>query len=511
MTRANFTRSGSIVYVLGDYITDVYQSVKVTKIAPDAPAPVWELDGEPIEVHGGAGNVVTQFAHLSNDVTLVCLGQPRRAVRRTVPIIPNRQLRTLSRVSESWQYPVKTRFVSAGHVLARLDEVGARGGDDFRKRLAADAVAAMVVDFVHRGIAAGRTPDRKPVVMVASDYAGGFWSEPIARQVIEVARAYGVPLVVDGKPRGVPLEAWKGATVVKLNAAEALAYAGEVSEPEYAARDLTKRCHCPIVATRGAKRPIVAYPDRQPYFTGQDFESTRPMWASGAGDCFAAYLAANLSPEPESIMIAAATAHAAGAAYVMKKHNRPVHPREAAERAGNLGAKIYRNPAELAGRLKALDEKSRIGLTNGCFDVTHAGHAASLRFAKERCEFLAVFLNSDSSYVSLRGKNPILWWDERAAMLAAMADVDAVVMFNELEPSRAFGEALGGLTAEVLVKGEEYRGKEIAGREFARHLEFAPEVVTLHTREIIQRVHRGRGELGKEVVASESHVKKEGE
>ena len=63
-----------VVYVLGDYIHDVWQNVKVSKIAPDAPVPVWTLDGQPHFAPGGAGNVAHQFRHLAESVTLATMG-----------------------------------------------------------------------------------------------------------------------------------------------------------------------------------------------------------------------------------------------------------------------------------------------------------------------------------------------------------------------------------------------------------------------------------------------------
>jgi len=489
VSRADFpaAKSNIVVYVIGDYMTDVYQSVKATKIAPDAPAPVWAMDGEPITVPGGAGNVARQFTHLSKDVSLVTLGEPSRGTTG---------LRFLSRVGETWRYPVKSRLVQGGHVLARLDDNGDRGTNPLREALALAALDAMRYDLRSRNVVAGRTADNRRVVFVASDYAGGFWSPSVAKCVTATAGEFGVPLVVDAKPRGLSLEAWAGATVVKLNTTEAAEFTREFDLPEAAVRACADRVGCPVVATQSGRRPIFCRPGDEPFFAGTDHTTTRPVWASGAGDCFAAYLAASVAAgerEPGWLLSACGAAHAAGAVYVTKRHNCPVHPREAMERAGDREAKLYRSPCELTGRLAAIDGGARIGLTNGCFDLLHAGHIESLRFAKSQCDFLAVFLNSDSSYHSLRGENPVLWWSERAAALAALEFVDAVVQFNELDPSRAFGDALGGRIADVLVKGEEYRGKEVKGNDFARKVAFAPETFRVHTSEIVRRI-KNRGE-----------------
>lgn len=485
-----------VSYVLGDVVHDIYQNVKATKIAPDAPAAVWQMDGDAVSVPGGAANVAAQFRFLSRDVTVCTIGShPAEEFG----------LRFLSRgVSPHLGYTTKTRYVQNGHILARVDNDPQKSllavPVENRIRAAATVIDRIRVDLADRRVTDGVTGDGKRVVAVCSDYALGFWSPKIAIAAVAAFAERGVPVVVDPKPAGVTLEHWQGATVVKLNASEARAFSGlgRYGDDDQTLRECFALTRATTIVTDGAKPPRVMgwagfnpdAPGWTGYRYGRDFTTDRPLWASGAGDCFAAYIAAAVAGDLGLTPAGVQTAHAAGAAYTRKRYNAAVHPREADEVAGVPGAKVYRNPAELASRISALPEGTKIGYANGCFDLLHAGQIACLEFAKSQCDFLAVFVNSDSSIVSLKGRNPVLWLDERTAALAALGCVDAVIHFNELTPVQAFA-AVG--RCDVLVKGEEYRGRKVEGREYAGRVEFAPETVRLHAKEIVERaINRGR-------------------
>lgn len=99
--------------------------------------------------------------------------------------------------------------------------------------------------------------------------------------------------------------------------------------------------------------------------------------------------------------------------------------------------------------------------TNGCFDVIHPGHVALLRHARSLGHLLVVGLNSDRSVRKLKGDGrPVQSADARATVLAALADVSAVVVFDEDTPL----ELIQALKPDVLVKGGDYTKDQVVGR-----------------------------------------------
>jgi len=104
----------------------------------------------------------------------------------------------------------------------------------------------------------------------------------------------------------------------------------------------------------------------------------------------------------------------------------------------------------------------RVVFTNGCFDLLHPGHIQSLEQARALGDALIVGINGDASVRELKGPGrPILPELERAEILAALECVDAVVIFHEVTPR----ETIAALLPDVLVKGGDWAGDRIIGRE----------------------------------------------
>jgi D-beta-D-heptose 7-phosphate kinase / D-beta-D-heptose 1-phosphate adenosyltransferase len=114
-----------------------------------------------------------------------------------------------------------------------------------------------------------------------------------------------------------------------------------------------------------------------------------------------------------------------------------------------------------------LDRDRRAGkkivFTNGCFDLLHAGHIQMLSFARTQGDVLVVGLNSDRSVRALKGsQRPIYPADERSRILAALEAVSFVTIFDETRAERVIRR----VKPDVLVKGEDWRGKKVDGQEF---------------------------------------------
>lgn len=134
----------------------------------------------------------------------------------------------------------------------------------------------------------------------------------------------------------------------------------------------------------------------------------------------------------------------------------------------------------------------RIVFTNGCFDLLHPGHIGILEQARELGDALVVGLNSDASVHQLKGPGrPVLPELERAEILAALECVDAVVIFDELTPR----EVIARLLPDVLVKGGDWPGDQIVGREEVEaaggRVVSIPVVPGYSTTGILQKIREG--------------------
>lgn len=137
----------------------------------------------------------------------------------------------------------------------------------------------------------------------------------------------------------------------------------------------------------------------------------------------------------------------------------------------------------------ATKECRKVVFTNGCFDILHVGHLQLLEKAKSFGDILVVGLNSDRSVRKLKStRRPILPQKDRARLLAALAMVDYVVIFDEDTPR----ELLSRIRPHILVKGSDYAYREIVGREVVQEVKTVPLVKGKSSSQIIAMIRSDR-------------------
>jgi D-beta-D-heptose 7-phosphate kinase/D-beta-D-heptose 1-phosphate adenosyltransferase len=188
---------------------------------------------------------------------------------------------------------------------------------------------------------------------------------------------------------------------------------------------------------------------------------------TGAGDTVIGVLAAALAAGA-GLARSTELANVAAGIVVTKLGAACTNPVELANAIGG-GREVARGivpEGELPGLLEAVRARGeRLVLTNGCFDILHAGHVSYLQEAARLGDRLIVAVNDDASVARLKGRGrPVNPLAHRMAVLAALAAVDWVVAFPEDTPERLVRE----IRPDVLVKGGDYRTDEIAGADFVR-------------------------------------------
>ena len=154
--------------------------------------------------------------------------------------------------------------------------------------------------------------------------------------------------------------------------------------------------------------------------------------------------------------------------------------------------KILPRDALIIRRRQWKDNGKRVVFTNGCFDLLHVGHVRLLQHARAEGDVLVVGLNSDASVQRLKGAGrPLVPQSDRAEVLAALACVDAVTVFDEDTPR----ELIAALLPDVLVKGGDWARDKIVGREEVEANGGKVVVVTYvegySTTALIERLRRG--------------------
>lgn len=420
---------------------DQYLFGSTSRISPEAPVPVvhvHETDDRP----GGAANVAVNIASLGASACLVGVVGDDAAADSLEHILTARGIDSaLLRVADRPTI-TKTRVQSRGQQLIRLDREKAEAlpGDTMRAALAAALPGSGAV--------------------VLSDYGKGALSD--VEGMIADCRAAGVAVLVD--PKGTDFSKYRGASLLTPNQSEFEAVAGVCKTDEALvskAREMLDGLDLDaLLVTRSEKGMMLLQAGHDPLMLSTQAREVYDV--TGAGDTVIATLASALA-SGEGLSEAASLANLAAGLVVRKIGVATVTPSEirvALHQRGQGGRGLVA-PDELTGMVEeSRNRGEKIVMTNGCFDVLHAGHVSYLEEAKSLGDRLVVAVNDDDSVRRLKGKNrPINGLEDRMLVLAGLAAVDWVVAFSEDTPANLISAVL----PDVLVKGGDYRPEEIAG------------------------------------------------
>jgi D-beta-D-heptose 7-phosphate kinase/D-beta-D-heptose 1-phosphate adenosyltransferase len=446
---------GQTVLCIGDLMLDDFVYGEVSRISPEAPAPVISVRREELIV-GGAGNVARNIAALgARCIFLGVVGDDPPARTLEAALASCNGIEPHLVVDPGRPTTRKLRFVSEHHSTHLL-----RADWELAKPVDAGVEAALIEQALAALPRAG--------AVVLSDYGKGVLTKPLIRAVIEQAAKLNKPVVVD--PKGSDFSIYRGATAITPNRREladatrhSVVTHGDVAVAAGELRRIT-----------GSDAVLVTLSEDGMMVVGRECAAVhipanpvKVRDVSGAGDTVAAVLALLLAVGAD-FESAARAANAAASVVIGKRGTAVVTAAELRARILPSAAlaseeKIVFDPAVLEERLDAWRRQDlRIGFTNGCFDLLHPGHIKVLAEARAACDRLVVGLNSDASVLRLKGEGrPIQNEHARAEMLAAMEAVDLIVLFEEDTPL----QLIERVRPNVLVKGGDYRRDEVVGRE----------------------------------------------
>ncbi|HYZ32462.1 MAG TPA: bifunctional D-glycero-beta-D-manno-heptose-7-phosphate kinase/D-glycero-beta-D-manno-heptose 1-phosphate adenylyltransferase HldE [Crenalkalicoccus sp.] len=447
--------AGLRILVLGDVMLDRYLYGEVERISPEAPVPVVRLR-RTRAMPGGAGNVARNISALGGQALLVGLVGEDAAGAELRALLAQDAGIVDALVPAARPTSSKMRVLAGTQQVARLDDEVAAFAD------AAESAALVAA-------AEAALPGCRAVIL--SDYGKGVLAPEVIARIAAAARARGIPVLAD--PKRDDFSAYRGADCLTPNARELARAArlptGTEAEVIAAARRVTTEAGLPaLLCTRAEKGMTLVLADGTA--DSVPAQAREVFDVSGAGDTVIATLAlahAAGRPLAEAMRIA----NAAAGLVVAKLGTATVGADELAHAlraeggsAPEEGALLDRDAA-----LRLVEEWRahglRVGFTNGCFDILHAGHVALLRAARRRCDRLIVALNTDASVARLKGPSrPVNRLADRAAVVSALAAVDAVVAFGEDTPL----ELIGALRPDLLVKGGDYRPETIVGAELVQ-------------------------------------------
>lgn len=449
------TLAEKTVLCIGDIMRDEFVYGEVSRISPEAPAPVIAVQRSESNV-GGAGNVARNIAALGARCIFVGLVGDDEAGRALQSALAEEaRIEPVLIVDPSRPTTRKVRFVSehfSTHMLRADWELAKPAASEIEQRLL-DAVTPLLA--------------RADIVLL-SDYAKGVLTPRVIRTVIDVARARGVRVIVD--PKSLHFELYRGATLLTPNRKEfseaTRSRAETTAEIAAAAQEVLHLAECDALLVTQSERGMTLVP-RNGEAIHVPAHQVKVRDVSGAGDTVAAVIAVLLASGADW-EVALRAANAGAAVAVGKQGTATVTLDELRRKLlpeASLAAeeKIVANLESLDARVRAWREEGlRVGFTNGCFDILHPGHVRVITEARATCDRLIVGLNSDASVRRLKGPDrPVQNERARAEVLAALEAVDLVAIFEEDTPLNLISR----IKPMVLVKGGDYTREQVVGHE----------------------------------------------
>ncbi len=438
------------ILVVGDMILDRYQYGSTERVSPEAPIVVLAASREE-HLLGGCGNVAANLKALGAEVACCAVVGEDDAALRVRELLASRGIEAGLIVPDASRPTIrKTRIVSQNQQLLRIDEEQVRP-------LAADVESALIARLAPQLARCD--------VIVVSDYGKGVLTDG----VLELLCRSGSRARVLVDPKGRDYTRYRGASILTPNRLEAETATGINLDgpdgPRRAARELCRMAGLQAaVITLGARGMYCSLADGSQEWSIPAL--ARSVYdVTGAGDTVIATLAFALAAGA-GLEDAMQLATAAAGVVVQRFGVVAVTPadveRALADSVHTAGKIVDR--AELLERL-ALERAAgrRVVFTNGCFDVLHAGHLRYLQQARGCGDVLVVGLNDDGSVRRLKGAGrPVNRQDDRAALLAGLECVSFVSVFTEDTPL----DLIRAVAPEVLVKGSDWEGKGVVGRDW---------------------------------------------
>ena len=461
------------ILVAGDLMIDHYLWGKCERISPEAPVQVVNVGNE-TKLLGGAGNVVHNLIALGAEVDVISviggceISNELKALLKDINVRPDYLIEQKDRITSK-----KSRIIASQQQVVRYD----RESVDPISKNSQDSLLSIYKKILN-----------DYDVVLLSDYGKGVLTSELTQMLIKIAKKNNIKVLVD--PKGLNYSKYAGAYLLTPNKKEASeATQININSNEsllQAITELKKLCHLNVSLITLSEQGVAIFDNSlrvHPTVAREVFDVT------GAGDTVLASLGFALSCGYE-IDQAVEFANLAAGVVVSKIGSATATLDEIIEYQSSLNQSTSDVHIKTWDEIELLSKKlktngKKLVFTNGCFDLLHTGHVRYLETAKSYGDVLILGLNSDRSVNALKGNSrPINNQQDRAYILAALDAVDYVVIFDEDTPY----DLIKKIRPHILVKGGDYKGKNVVGHDLVDELKLVQFVEGKSTTETIKQI-----------------------
>ena len=461
--------------VVGDLMIDHYLWGSCERISPEAPVQVVNVKSES-SVLGGAGNVINNLRALGSQVDVISVVGGCEISNELKTLLKNISVSTQHLITQKDRITSKkSRIIASQQQVVRYDRESSDEISTESQKQILESFTSIIANY--DGV-------------LLSDYGKGVLTPSLTQSLIAVANKAGKKVMVD--PKGLDYSKYKGAYLLTPNKKEASEATQIIIKDDesltQAITQLKTQCNLDISLITLSEQGVAIYDDElrtHPTVAREVYDVT------GAGDTVLASLGFALACGVD-IDDAVEFSNLAAGVVVGKIGSATATLNEIIEYESSLNKSTSDEHIKTLGEITTLSEelKSRgkkIIFTNGCFDILHAGHVRYLETAKSYGDVLILGLNSDRSVTALKGEGrPINTQLDRAYILAALEAVDYVVVFDDDTPY----DLIKTIKPHTLVKGGDYKGKEVIGQDIADELKLVQFVDGKSTTRTIEKIQK---------------------
>ena len=434
-----------MILVIGDIILDEYWFGSSNRLSPEAVVPVVNIEKKDTRL-GGAGNVANNVKSLGCDVHLITsFGNDDKGI--IISDLLKKKSINYTNISIKKNYTnSKIRIISSNNQIVRLDNDMHNSRNKILNKKILDANIIKKI--------------KKISLIIISDYDKGIVQKDI-NKILKIANQKNVPVLVD--PKSNDISKYRNCSLITPNLKELNKLISEYQDNEYFLKKIRKVANQHkienILITLGKKGMHLINSKENLKFKSINQEV---FDVSGAGDTVIASIAVFLKMGIDLVRAVKLSNIAAG--LVVKKigtSTTSIH---------DIYLEIIKNKNELKhvtnknyfmsiiNSLK--NDSKKIVMTNGCFDLLHAGHIELLRKSKKLGDFLVVAINTDLSVKKIKGSNrPINRLADRINILSSLSFVDLILTFDSKTPIELYKMIL----PDTLTKGKDYNLNQVVG------------------------------------------------
>lgn len=454
---------------------DEYLWGKCNRISPEAPVQVVDIQSQSA-VLGGAGNVVNNLITFGAQVDVASvIGDDENANELITKLEALRINTALILKDKARKTSKKSRIIATNQQVLRFDK---ETKENISKEMEKSLIHSILQNI------------NKYEVVLLSDYGKGVLTDYIIKEIINICKHKNIKVLID--PKGNDYSKYKGAFLLTPNKKEASIACNIDINSDYtllqAIKKLKNELDLDYSIITLSEDGIALYKDE---LTILPTQAQEVYDVTGAGDTVLASLGFAISCG-FSVVEACKFANYSAAVVVGKVGSATATLEEIDEYISSIHKsnsdahiKTFEQIEKISQNYQKHNKK--VVFTNGCFDILHVGHVKYLEEAKSYGDVLILGLNSDMSVKRLKGDTrPINTQDDRAYILASLECVDYVVVFDEDTPY----ELIKVVKPDILVKGGDYKDKEVVGSDIAKEVRLVEFVDGKSTTNIINKISK---------------------